>query len=200
MSWLEFLAAVLPALAWPLTAIAVVLILRRKINDLLGRGLTRLKAGPVEAEWATLSSEARAGLEAELDSDPAVSDGEESSEFSLPRLRKIAELSPELAVIGGFQLLEGLVHDLSPQPSGNRRRVSTMRENLSTLSSLGVLSPLAASALDNLRQLKNVAAHGKDFPDRKVTKADALDYLSLVEEAQEVLIQARRLQERQQTA
>lgn len=52
MSVLQFIAALVQALAWPLVVLVALLLLRPAIAELLGReGLRRLKAGPLEAEW-----------------------------------------------------------------------------------------------------------------------------------------------------
>ncbi|WP_124820937.1 hypothetical protein [Micromonospora ureilytica] len=200
MTWLQFVSSVVKSAAWPLTVVAVVLILRRKLNDLLGKGLTRLKAGPVEAEWAILTEEARAGFEAESTSDPTEEQGEsDETQGALRRLRDVASLSPALGVIGGFHLVEGAVRDLATPhlpPEAGYRRIRTIRDDLSVLVTRGILGASSGNAIEDMRQLRNIANHAKDFPGRTITQDEAFEYLDLVEDALRLLEGSQKIQER----
>lgn len=51
MDWLTFAAAIVKAVAWPATALLIVLLLRMPIRELIPR-LRTLRIGPVEASVA----------------------------------------------------------------------------------------------------------------------------------------------------
>ena len=51
MNWEAFVESLVHSLAWPAAAIAVVIVLRKPIGVVLGQGVRRVKAGPVEVEF-----------------------------------------------------------------------------------------------------------------------------------------------------
>ena len=63
MSGREFIASLIESLGWPVAVVALALLFRSKIADLLpSREVKRLKAGPFELEWERGISEAQAHL------------------------------------------------------------------------------------------------------------------------------------------
>jgi len=48
---MAFVASLVHSLAWPAGIVVVVIVLRRPIGVVLGRGVRRLRAGPVEVEF-----------------------------------------------------------------------------------------------------------------------------------------------------
>lgn len=70
VNWRQFVASLFQTTVWPATALTVVLLFRKKINELLGQRLTRLKAGPVEAEWSETIREADEAIAPERPTEP----------------------------------------------------------------------------------------------------------------------------------
>jgi hypothetical protein len=56
MSWLEFVAELVSALAWPITIVAALVFLRRPLERWMRERPSRIKAGPVELEWDSLGA------------------------------------------------------------------------------------------------------------------------------------------------
>lgn len=65
VDWRQFSAAVLQTLAWPVTVLAMAVMFRAKLNELLSDRLRKFKAGPVEAEWAESLREAQEAIDSE---------------------------------------------------------------------------------------------------------------------------------------
>lgn len=70
--WLEFLAKIIPAAIWPLTVLVLVVVLRKQVSTLIGTSLSRIKAGPFEAEWNRTTLEAQIAVDEEIDPDPGL--------------------------------------------------------------------------------------------------------------------------------
>jgi hypothetical protein len=62
VNWQAFVASLVQSLAWPAGVLAVVIVLRKPIGVALGRGIRRVKAGPVEVEFDQLQAEVREEL------------------------------------------------------------------------------------------------------------------------------------------
>jgi hypothetical protein len=56
---LAFIASLVHSLAWPAAIAVAVIVLRRPIGVALGRGVRRLRAGPVEVEFDQELAEVR---------------------------------------------------------------------------------------------------------------------------------------------
>ncbi len=100
MSYLDFIATLVQALAWPIAVLLIVLIFRKKISELLSERMTRFKAGPLEVEWARQISETQAELE-EAGATPPVTNSPMD-----PTMRDLAERSPAAAIVEAFGQIE----------------------------------------------------------------------------------------------
>jgi hypothetical protein len=63
VSWMEFVAELMSALAWPITALVALVFLRRPLERWLRERPSRIKAGPVELQWDSLISKVQADLD-----------------------------------------------------------------------------------------------------------------------------------------
>lgn len=158
MNLLSFIASVIGSVAWPLTAIAVVLLLRREVVALLPF-LRKLKAGPVEAEFEVEVRELKSAAAAALPvSEPKVLEGKAR------RLFQLAEISPRAAVLEAWQGVEFaarravLQHAGSPIPD-----VSSPLRILRELTQLELVSSEDIALFQDLRGLRNQATHSPDF-------------------------------------
>jgi hypothetical protein len=157
MDWLSFLASVVGSVAWPVTVLAVVLILRKELVALLPF-LRRLKAGPVEAEFERqvkeLKNEVAQALPEEL---PQALEGRE-------RLLKLAEISPRAAILEAWQGVEFAARRVATHYGGSPvpdvRSPSRLTKELAKLSQVSV-DDLAL--IQDLRGLRNQATHSPDF-------------------------------------
>jgi hypothetical protein len=158
MDWPSFIASVIGSIAWPATALAVVLLLRRELVALLPF-LRKLKAGPVEAEFEREVKELES--EAAATSPPPEP---KALEGKAQRLFQLAEISPRAAVLEAWQGVEFaarravLKHAGSPIPD-----VSSPLRVLRELTQLQLLSSEDIALFQDLRGLRNQATHSPDF-------------------------------------
>jgi hypothetical protein len=184
MSNLAFILALVQTLVWPLTVIAVVVILRAAIVAALSGPLKRLKAGPTGVElemWegkiAVIREELNEGSRRQIPARPNVE--VEDGGSLVEELAPVAEVSPEAAIVEGYARLErGLRLKLASK--GKEPDVTIGGRNLARLAQReGVISDLTAHAIDGLAVLRNLAAHGQAPSD--LNTARALDYLAMVD-------------------
>ncbi|MDG4807354.1 DUF4145 domain-containing protein [Micromonospora sp. WMMD1120] len=194
MSWLEFLAKVIPAAIWPLTVLILVVVLRKHVSDLIGTSLSRIKAGPFEAEWNRTTLEAQIAVDEEIDPDPGlgVEQPDEEVRSQAETLRLTASIDPTAAIFKAAKLLEVRVNevcqalDIETYRPGLYAQVQTLLVN-------GVISQRTFRAFDAVRRLRNLAVHR---PSDNLTEAQALDFIEVVESLLEVLNQAEKIDTR----
>lgn len=185
MDVLEFIAEMTQALAWPVALVAVFLLVRRplvarlpELESLEWKGF-RFRFGRRVHQIAT---EARLSLlQTELASAPPL-DGEAH------RLR-LAEISPRAAILEAWIELEGAASlALKGRGAGLPRSELQQPSRLANaLVTAGLLAPSQASALSELRRLRNAAAHASD---PKITADSACEFVGIAA-AFERLIRAR---------
>jgi hypothetical protein len=175
VSVLQFIAALVQALAWPTVVLVAVVLFRDKISALLAGSMKRLKVGPIEAEWDRTLSAAEVELEQPgvppLDSQAAPTDARRE-------LAQLANLAPEAAVMEGYASIERVLRELLADVDDPR----ALRTGASGLAreavKLGRVNEETARAIEGLGVLRNLAAHGQAG---KVTVDRANDYLALVD-------------------
>lgn len=185
MDWLEFIASMTKALAWPIALIVVFLLVRRqlvaRLPDLesLEWKDFRFRFGKRVHELAHEAREAR--VQAEAANAPPL-DGEAH------RLQ-LADISPRAAILEAWIELEG-----AAAVALKRKGAAVTRQELQQPSRLadalitsGLLGPSQAGVLSELRRLRNAAAHARD---PKITADTAREFVA-VAAAFERLIRAR---------
>jgi hypothetical protein len=170
---MAFIASLVHSLAWPAAVAVAVIVLRRPIAAALGRGVRRVRAGPVEIEFDQELAEVRQELRLspELAAEPQALDslGQE--------LARLADVSPRSAVLEAFlrievrlgELLAGTGMDV-PRASG-RRLAMLARDK-------GLISDETMTAIDGLSVLRNLAAHSLASD---ISPERARDYLALAD-------------------
>jgi hypothetical protein len=173
MSWLEFIASLVRALAWPIVVLLIAFIFRKKITELLSERITRLRAGPLELEWERQVSETQAELEEAGATPPATND------LTDPAMRALAERSPSAAVVEAFAQIEHALRSLATSwlPDEDTDRLGGLRL-ARLLQQHDVLPEETVRAVEGLTVLRNLSAHGRAGD---LTVERAVEYLALAQ-------------------
>jgi hypothetical protein len=171
MDTLTFISEMAKALAWPLTVLIILLIVRNPLTNLIP-SLQRLKYGDLELDFGRKVQELAAKATSELP----------SSEGARPSLTEIAYLSPRAAVLEAWLELEAAAMDASKRHHLNLTS-REMRSPLAlgqALEKAGILDGKKLEIYHRLRNLRNAAAHAADFafdPEVAIEYADLADRL-----------------------
>ena len=173
MSSLDFIAALVAALAWPIAVLLIVLIFRKKLTELLSDRMTRFKAGPLEVEWARQISETQAELE-EAGAPPPV-----TGDLMDPTMRDLAERSPSAAIVEAFAQIEFALRRVAKiwLPGEDTDRLGALRL-ARLLEQRGALPEETVRAVEGLTVLRNLSAHGRAGD---LTVERAVEYLALAQ-------------------
>ena len=173
MDWLTFTSKVLEALAWPISSIVLVALLRGEISK-LAPFLKKLKAGPLEAEFEREIKE----LKASTDQTPAEERQPAADPASKSFLLQLAELHPRSAILEAWVRVEAAAraalaskeqtHELSTyQPAARLAEALVQRE---------VFAQGQVTLFHELRRLRNDVAHS---PDLSPTLDSVRNYIEL---------------------
>lgn len=171
MNWLEFLASVIAAVAWPSVVLVIFLFLRHPAKSLLPF-LQRLKYKEFELEFNRRVEEMSAEVVHEL---PAPPPGTPGVQEELVAVAKLAEISPRAAVLESWLEVETAAADAARRlgwqaPS---EKASSGSFAIKFLEKQPALDQSIVGLLRELRALRNQAAH---IPDFALTKASAIEY------------------------
>jgi hypothetical protein len=176
VSVLQFAASLVSSLAWPLAVLAVAMVFRVQIRQLMTRQLRRLRAGPVEMEFDRLLSEV--GVELASPRPAASSKGSAESPL-IEELADASAVSPLAAVLDAHAAVEQALSDLVAEVDAGQARQSAGTARLTnTALAKGLITPETARAIEGITVLRNLAAHGRA---NEVTPERARDYLALVD-------------------
>jgi hypothetical protein len=169
VNWMQLIAALAQALAWPVGAVMVAVIFREALRKILNRELRRLKAGPVELEWSEKIDEAQEQIKQEVA-------GDQAAIQTMPlRLRELAKLSPDDAVVASFREIESTLRGIVDGTDlGSKRPIIELVKNAVDS---GVISQTTSEAIHQLRRLRNLAAH--DHTD--ISYTEALEYIAIAD-------------------
>ena len=170
MNWLQFIATMVDSLAWPITVIAVVLLLKSRLPVLLSF-VERLKYRGFELEFRKgvqqlLSEQSRSAL-------PALAD--EQTDEPRNRLYALAELSPRSAILLAWLEVEAAAAETlqikEPGLAPKMRMAVPLRIG-NMLTRNGILSADQLRVFYRLRELRNEAVHISDatFPLNEVSE------------------------------
>lgn len=180
MSALTFIAELVKTLAWPVTVMILVWLLRKPIRELVPL-LTRLKYKDFEVEFGRHMAELKAEASEELPPREPVAAGvgEEGA------LNELAKLSPRAAITEAWRQVEVAAlqaarrSDISLSPT----EVTTTRV-IRSLEQCRLIDAGKIALLHDLRGLRNQAAHAPDFA---ISTEAALDYIQLARRMREYL-------------
>jgi hypothetical protein len=174
VSALEFISSV----AWPLTVLVIALVFRKSIIDMLsGQLLTRMKAGPFEANWERGVSE----VEAELKQTFPTEEQRPSPESLMAELASLAERSPATAVLEAYARIEKELRHIVESPPVDPH-LDLDRLGAPALARVvhnaGRLSEQTVQAVEGVSVLRNLVAHGRAGD---ITRERAKEYLALAD-------------------
>lgn len=163
---------ILDILAWPLTVLVVLSIVREPLISLLG-SIQRIKYRGTEIEFFSKSLDQTMSIVSE---DTAV---ELSTDPTDTRLQDALKLSPAQSVLEAWNALELTAREkveslLPPEESFK----DPLARPIDYLEFKGALTPTTAGAIRDLRSLRNQVVH---FGEDLVLRKDAIRYLSLAE-------------------
>jgi hypothetical protein len=177
VGWEAFTASLVQSLAWPAGVVAVVIVLRKPIAAVLGQGVRRVKAGPVEVEFDKLQAEVRE----ELARSPELADTPVSALIgggSLgEELSGLAEAAPEMAVMAAYRRIEERLTEMLEAADALPKDWGGGRALAKTASARGLISEETRGAIDALSVLRNLTAHSRP----EISRDRARDFLALAD-------------------
>ena len=187
MDWITFASKAIDSLAWPIVALSLGLIFRRKLLDLIPN-IRKFKAGPLEAEFEreakqVLASAEQAGSHAkpvELarpDSTPADAESEIVSKLIGART------DPAGIILGGWSSVDGELFRLGLQLDMFVDPLTSTTKVYEVVMSSDMLPDETRKLILKLRDLRNQVAHAKVAP----TVDAAQDYLLAVARVVELI-------------
>jgi hypothetical protein len=184
VGWQAFVASLVQSLAWPAGVVAVVIVLRKPIGAVLGQGVRRVKAGPVEVEFDQLQAEVREELArspelAELQV-PAPAGGLSLGE----ELSRLAGIAPGAAVTAAYRQVEDRLAEMLDS-SGEASHSGLGGWALARMArQRDLISDETQTAIEGLSVLRDLAVSGDLGSDR------ARDYLALADTVLDALSRA----------
>lgn len=181
MDWLTFLSKVIEALAWPLVALVLGLVFRKKLGDLLP-AIRRLKAGPLEAEFELAAKQIRASAtEASSQTETATSGDsevkrEDGANAVVARLLN-ARNDPSGMILEAWAKVDGELFRLGHQMGDIVDPLTSTAKVYESVMSSKVLPEETTRLILQLRDLRNKVAHVKVVP----TPDAAQDYVLAVD-------------------
>ncbi len=178
MDWLTFITEIIKALAWPLTVLLILLLLRQPIAELIPL-LRKLKWKELELEFEEKLVELKSDA-AEALPPPAEGAPEDSPCFRRGpnRLVQLAEQSPRAAIIEAWIAVERAAANAISRrlPEGDISWNDTQMGQM--LASHEILDSQQLRIYNDLRQLRNQAAHHEDF---RIDAERAADYVRIAD-------------------
>jgi HEPN domain-containing protein len=207
VGWLDFIAAVVSAIAWPVAIVVVVLLLRRQIRNLIPL-LRRIRYGEFEAEFSEEVEETAAEIQQHAEEMPVKElpalpeDVEERLRTNIELLRASAQENPGIAVLEAWLLVEFEVHAAAIRNNidSTVKRVVGRKSGKSVAGGINrILRVLAdreripewvVDAVNDLRVLRSEVAQSLRAPREPLSTELAVDYVNSVERILEFLARA----------
>ena len=200
MGWLEFIAAVISSISWPLAIVVIVFLLRHQLRALISSlSEVRIQVAGFAAEAKRLQEEAAARTEIAEEIEPPAplpqaedlptlpSEEEERLRKNSEALRERAQVEPYIAVLEAWLLVE-----LEVQAAGIRSDIDSstgIDRTLRILLDRGKIPVWVVSDVDMLRNLRAEAARHREA----VSPAAALDYVGAVTRVTDRLARVSRI-------
>ncbi|WP_152034018.1 hypothetical protein [Paracidovorax avenae] len=185
MDWLTFISKLIDSIAWPVAAVLLGLIFRKKLAELLPL-LRKVKAGPLEAEFEiatkqVLASTAELTAKEHKPDTPQIED-KSSLEDTASKLLT-ARSEPTATIIEGWSTLDSELHKLARQTGIKGDPLLSEAKLYREIMDSEVLPIDTRNLVQDLRQLRNQVAHAKVIP----TPESAQDYLVSVHRVVELI-------------
>lgn len=187
MDWLTFISTMTSALAWPLVALVLGLVLRKKVLDLIP-AIRKLKAGPIEAEFElatkqVLSNAAVASSQAEPSAQAKSSQGLDQGDNKIVARLLSARNDPAGMILDGWANVDGELFRLGHQMGLLVDPLTNTSKIYESVMASDVLPAETRRLVRELRDLRNKVAHVVVKP----TSEAAQDYILAVERVVELI-------------
>ncbi len=182
MNALEFFSSIIQSLAWPISIILIIIILRKPISELV-KGINKVKYQDLEIDFGKKldNIDVKISKNNKIKITKKYSKSEEVEE-----IETIALISPKSAIIMAWTLVEKEI-----QEAINRLAISpdyppynSSLKNIELLKDNNLIDNETINAIEEMRKLRNIAAHAVDY-EKKITSTEAIKYYGI---AQEVVI------------
>lgn len=179
---MEYLARIIEALAWPLTVLLAIFLLRKPLTDLLPH-FKRLKYKELELEFEQSLENLRKRSHESRQRHEIDAPAEDENDFYL---QEVKQLSPRAAILESWIGLETSAvstaqHFKIVQADKRLPFVKILQELLLS----GVISEENVAIINELRALRNKAAHEISFP---ITEDEAAKFMSVARDQAEIII------------
>jgi len=161
LDWLTFIDELIKTLAWPLTVLAILILLRKPLAGLIPL-LQRIKYKDFELEFGRQVREVRAEANEEL---PPPQKPKALIPQAPDPILELARVSPRAAVTEAWRQVEAAALDAAQRnnvPLQYREAVSPVRV-IRALEKAEVVDPAPMAIFHDLRALRNQAAHAPEF-------------------------------------
>jgi hypothetical protein len=180
MGWKQFIASIISSLAWPVAAVAIVVIFKDQLRHILSQ-IKKIGAAGVNVELSDQVKEVqKAGEVVELEQ------GEVPAQVIAldPELTKLAQSFPEAAVLQAFKELEAVLLRIRQRlPDDKPHR--NLNEVLKALADDSQISQNVIVLFQRLRQARNTAAHSRDA--EKMVPGEAIELIGQIKNLQDLL-------------
>lgn len=186
--WLDFWGKVIAALSWPLVAAIAAWRLAPHLKGKL-QDLTKVKAGPVEAEFAKQVEELRKEVEEKVPEATAARTFNDDE----GRLLELAKVSPRSAIIEAWRNVELSASRAVGLRLARRESVASATSSRSPMNTtalgrelglLEILNGQQVSLFHELRMLRNKAAHSEQF---EIDFEAVNNYIQLAQSLRQIL-------------
>lgn len=163
MDWKTFFASLVDSVAWPLVAALIVWQLRDKIAELLPR-VRKLRHKETEIEFSEGVRELEAEVSAKSDEPHTEAGATSEAKDEFNRLMQLAGFSSRAAVQEAWRKVESAAAKAAAKtyPDLSEKRALPLHQHLKALRGR-ILSDAEYKQLEQLRRLRNMAAHDDDF-------------------------------------
>lgn len=173
MGGLDFTASIVASLAWPVAAVLIAAIFHKQIAGLLAK-IRKLNWGDASVELADQLDKAEDKarvLEAEAAIPPAVPEEQQAPD---DRFDALLAISPSAAILDAWRPIERRLTELGKIHFGNEAKYSPPHMVAQKLAHTGVMVSSVVAMVNDLRKIRNDAAHSKE-----VSVTDALRFNQL---------------------
>lgn len=183
MNFLEFVAAVLDAIAWPVAIAGAVVLLRSEIRTVIPR-MRRFRFKDFEADFGDELKRVEEEVSEQIAGRAANTSGEVGRSVN-----DSARISPQFAVLEGWFKIEKEVLDLAKNQGIDFKKNRFMNSLLALVSERYFDRDLY-NLLVQLRHLRNLAAHPAE--EREITEEEAREFAAMADLALQLIRDARR--------
>jgi len=156
---MDDLASVIEALSWPVATVIIVYLFKSEIGKLLPK-VSKIKAGPIEAEFEREMEEVAAGSKDLLPSIEITQQVVSAND----KLVTLAQIDARSAILEAWRNLESSLREAIIYRVGSTaQNISSSYKVVKTLEEFDILSSKEVLVVNDLRGLRNQAAQVDDF-------------------------------------